>query len=63
MLEGFIFQASRQHFNKLVKNFRKLGMLQMTSNSKNESLFGSEELSTTDETVPLDATGAEVGLF
>jgi len=35
----------------------------MTSNSKNESLIGSEELGATDETLSLDATGEEVGLF
>ena len=35
----------------------------MASNSKNESLISSEKLSATDETVPLDASGEEVGLF
>ncbi len=35
----------------------------MTSNSKNESLIGSEELGATNETVSLNATGEEVGLF
>jgi len=35
----------------------------MSSNSKNESLIGSEELGATDETVSLDATGEEVRLF
>ena len=38
-------------------------MSQMSSNSKNESLIGSEELGATDETVSFDATGEEVGLF
>lgn len=37
-------------------------MLQMTNNSKNESIITSEELGTTDETAALDATGEEVGL-
>lgn len=37
-------------------------MLQMTSNSKHESIMTSEELGTTDETAALDATGEEVGL-
>jgi len=63
MLEGVIFQASRQYFNKLANDFRKLGMSQMSSNSKNESLIGSEELGATDETVSFDATGEEVRLF
>ena len=35
----------------------------MSSNSKNESLIGSEELGATDETVSFDATGEEVRLF
>lgn len=38
-------------------------MVEMASNSKNESLIGSEKLSATDETVSLDASGEEVGLF
>ena len=38
-------------------------MGEMASNSKNESLIGSEDLGATDETVSLDASGEEVGLF
>jgi len=47
----------------LGNNFCELGMGEMASNSKNESLIGSEELGATDETVSLDASGEEVGLF
>lgn len=35
----------------------------MSSNSKNKSLIGSEELRATDETVSFDATGEEVVLL
>lgn len=63
MLEGIIIQASRQYFNKLVNDFLELGMSQMTSNSKYESFIGSEQLGATDETVSLNATAEEVGLF
>ncbi len=38
-------------------------MSQMSSNSKNKSLIGREELGATDETVSFDATGEEVRLF
>jgi hypothetical protein len=38
-------------------------MGQMSSNSKNESLIGSEELRATDKTASFDATGEEVGFF
>ena len=34
-------------------------MSQMSSNSKDESLIGSEELGATDETVSFDATGGK----
>ncbi len=33
MLEGVIFQASRQYFNKLANDFSKLGISQMSSKS------------------------------
>ena len=44
MLDGVISQASREHFNKIVNHFRKFGIGQMTSNSKNEGFIGSKKL-------------------